>query len=208
MKKIFLIFTSLILIISMISLTSISNFDRFNGFNGFNIKCANAAVTQVGNILVYYGLSTDTKPVRSTLPIGSKFVETNTGRTFYYNGSSWVGANTYAVTDTVQMSAPGYSAPICTRGYNTLTWNLDIYNINTSVIVGLMVRTVKSGWRLAEAALTYTANGSYGITDPYISASDSAKLYWSSETGGTDTILTHNPVLSNSNTTITGNGTQ
>ena len=194
MKKIFLIFTIIGLILSGIGL---NNFDK-----------ANAAVNTVGNILVYYGLSTDTKPTRSTLPIGSKFVETDTGRTFYYNGSSWFNATSYAVIDTVQMSAPGYSAPICTRGYNTITWNYNVYNINTSLIVGLWVRTVKSGWRLAEAAITHTASGSYGITDPYISASDSAKLQWVSETGGTDAILTHNPVLSNSNTTVFGNGSQ
>jgi len=198
MKKYFLIFT---ILVSIIILSIPIN-------NSVIVSKANATVTTIGNILVYYGLSTDVKPTRSTLPIGSKFVETDTGRTFYYNGSSWFNSMSYAVTDTVQMTVPSYSAPVCTRGYNTITWNYNVYNINTSIVVGLYVRTLKSGWRLAEAALTHTANGSYGITSPYISASDSAKLGWTAETGGTDAILTHNVVLSNSNTIVSGNGSQ
>lgn len=49
-----------------------------------------------GNSLVYMGLSSDTKP---TAPIGSKFIETDTGKVFlYYNTATWTQVGVIAIT--------------------------------------------------------------------------------------------------------------
>lgn len=53
------------------------------------------AVKLEGSINRYLGLSTDDKPQSSytdTIPVGSSFMETDTGRIYRFNGSSWTFA--------------------------------------------------------------------------------------------------------------------
>jgi hypothetical protein len=51
------------------------------------------------NYFIYKGLSTDTKPTFTGRPFpessyrGAMFFETNTGRIFVFNGTSWVLSN-------------------------------------------------------------------------------------------------------------------
>ena len=46
------------------------------------------------NSLVYFGLSTDTKPIA---PIGSKFIETDTDKVYIYNNvATWMLVGTFS----------------------------------------------------------------------------------------------------------------
>lgn len=39
---------------------------------------------------IIYGLSTETKPTDSSIDVGVKFLETNTGKRWIYTGTAWV----------------------------------------------------------------------------------------------------------------------
>ena len=54
------------------------------------------AVVRVDKTPVFMGLSTDTKPVG--VPVGSKFLETNTGNVFIFDGSDWKDLSSGNVT--------------------------------------------------------------------------------------------------------------
>ena len=149
----------------------------------------------VGVIQSFQGLSTDSKTTTGIIT-GSTWKETDTGRRYIFNGSAWVVDAVVAGTDSVRMTATGVSAAVCPRGYQHLTWYFDIYNINTSVTIGLQVKKGTTPWRYAEAAIAYTANGNYGLTYLYAATADSMRLNWSAEAGGTAAIVTHNVGLS------------
>jgi hypothetical protein len=125
-----------------------------------------------------------------------EFKETDTGLVWIYNGTSWYLPSVSAVTDTTRKTASGVSAAVSTKGYQKATLYFTVYNINTSVTVGMQARTTNTAWRYVEGASTYTANGDYGLTWAHAATSDSLRWNWSAEVGGTDAIVTGNFALS------------
>lgn len=70
---------------------------------------------------VFRGLSSDTKPStdpagRGTLPVGSRFVEVDTGSLYDWNGSAWVAA-LYGTASNAYTSAPTVTRPANTTPY-------------------------------------------------------------------------------------------
>ncbi len=157
-----------------------------------------AEVNRVGGTQTFVGLSSDTKPSADE---GSTYIETDTGKKWLYDGSSWVVQAVSSVTDTTTLRAPGYSSAVwCGGGYTKLLWYFTVASINTSVGVVLQAKKGNSGWTNVFAdSLVYTANGSYGLEWENVALADSVRFRFYSEGGGTDALITHNVALAGGN---------
>jgi len=149
-----------------------------------------AAETYTTNIKLYQGLAADTKSTASDVTIGSIWHETDTGRTYRYNGSGWVIQleSAYAVGDTIVMFAPGNTDAIFSRGYNLGGYIIDINSVNTSVTGILQGKVGDQPWGAIVADSTiYTtdSNGVDGVLSGDIAVYDSLRWRWESEAGGT-----------------------
>jgi hypothetical protein len=132
----------------------------------------------------YIGLSTDTKP--STLNVvGDTFLETDTGRRFYWTGSAWTALDLLTTAGPDTLSAPGQTDPIYARGQKVAEFMYTVGSINTSVTVAMEGKKSVSAWTALGSTVTQTANGNYGIVDTNIAMYDSLRFNWSAEVGGT-----------------------
>ena len=145
----------------------------------------------------YYGTSVEAKPDDTLLtdPLtGWLYVETDTGVTFIYNGSTWVVQTIYAVGDSTgaSLAAPGSTEAIYVRGYNIAGFLFEITLKNTSVTIGLQGKVGTSGWTNVDTDPTvYTANGNEGIITTNLANLDSLRLNFSAEAGGSNAIITN-----------------
>lgn len=158
---------------------------------------AKAAVQLIRTIQTFQGLTSDTKP--SGVVAGSTFYETDTGKTFLYNGSSWLLKTNVAYSDTVAMFAPGVSRAVYSAGHKSVTWYYVVSAINTSVTVALQARKLPGAWTTIDANVSQTANGNYGLTWTAADTADSVRFNWLSEVGGTAAIIVQNACLAGGN---------
>jgi len=102
-----------------------------------------------------------------------------------------------AVTDTLTLSAPGYTAAVwCGSGFNKLLWYFKIASINTRVSVAVQVKKGNSNWTNVYAdSLVYTANGSYGLEWDNVALADSVRFRFIAEAGGSAALITQNVAL-------------
>lgn len=112
----------------------------------------------------YQGLSTDTKPTGPTVPVGSKYRETNTKRIFEWDGASWSLISVGGATSINDSGPAGY---VETR---TVIFNAEAdgvaYTTGTLAVVVGNIATL-SGFAAGKkrARLTYHAEG--GVL-PYV----------------------------------------
>jgi hypothetical protein len=78
---------------------------------------ADGTVTLLRAPQSYQGLSTDTKPTTGVL-FGATFRESNTGREFIYNGSSWFQNRKYVASSQGVLAAAAASTGIAAAGYS------------------------------------------------------------------------------------------
>jgi hypothetical protein len=150
---------------------------------------ATAEVKRVVGYQTYIGLSSDTKP--TTADEGSIFTETDTGKKWIWNGTTWVVQAITAVQDTVTYRAPGYTDPISVKGFQKVTWYFNIGSINTSVAMALLSKKGAGAWTAVRTDSTvYLSNGAYGLTWTNAATADSIKGRWIYEVGGSDALIT------------------
>ncbi len=153
-------------------------------------------VYELGIVTNYIGLSTDTKPSTGARN-GSMFMETDTGRSFIYNGSSWAINTVIGVKDTSTMRAPGTTTAISCAGYDKVVWNFTVSGINTSVSVAMQMKKGNGTWRSVDQdSIVYVANGNYGLAWSFVGDNDSTRFKWVAEGGGTDALITTSAGLS------------
>ena len=156
------------------------------------ITRSEATVRRLTNVYRYTGLSTDTKPTESVLA-GSTFLETDTGRSFIYDSSSWTSANENfvdAIPDT--LTAPGSGTAFYTKGYSIGAFQYTISSMNTTVVCAMQVKFGSSEWVGIGANTTQTTDGTYGFVSNEIASYDSTRFTFVSESGGTDAVVAIN----------------
>ncbi len=164
----------------------------------FGIYTADATVKLVSSLNNYTGLSTDTKPSGTTVPTGSIFVETDKGRSYIYNGSSWTLKTISSTTDTVALFAPANGVAASAAGFETCIVYYTISAINTSVTTALQLKAGNGGWAsVGSDSLIVTTNGVHGLEYTGVSAADSVRFKWISEAGGTTAVIIYNTKMSN-----------
>lgn len=98
------------------------------------------------------------------------------------------------------MTAPGYSMAVYSGGFTRMIWYFTVASKNTAVSVAVQGKKGNSDWTNIWAdSLRYTANGSYGLEWDNVSLTDSLRLRFVSEEGGTAATITHNVALSGGN---------
>ena len=156
------------------------------------ITQSEATVRRLTNIYRYAGLSTDTKPTDSVLT-GSTFLETDTGRSFIYDSSSWTSVNENFVDATPDtLTATGSATAFYTKGYSIGAFQYTISTINTNVVCAMQGKFGSSQWTTIGSNATQTANGNYGLVSNEIAIYDSLKFTFVSESGGTTAVIAIN----------------
>jgi len=159
------------------------------------IPLSQATVVKQSRFDHYFGLSSDTKPTLTGRDVGVTFYEADTRiRYTWCSNSNWIAEVPFAITATAAMTAPGNTAAVSARGYNTATWYFRITNINTSVTMILQGKVIGGKWGAIGADSTIYAtnsNGMDGLTTHNIATLDSIRGRFDSEAGGTDAGIEH-----------------
>jgi hypothetical protein len=109
-------------------------------------QSTDATVRIASRINNYIGLSTDTKPSGTTVPVGSTFTETDMGgRQLVYDGSSWVLGNGYT-SDPDTTTAKGSSVARAANGWAGYTVFCSLSGVSTSVLVYIEGKATGGGW--------------------------------------------------------------
>ena len=164
----------------------------------FAIGISQAAVTKLGTIARYEGISSDTKP--STAPMGSLFKCTDTGIVYEWNGSSWVLQPVRSIQDTITRTAPGDFVAIITSGYRHVTVGIKTASTNTSSTFRFLGKmTSLGGWGNYDSSDSTVITGNKTIFKTFDSVAglDSFKVEFTSEAGGTSVLPTVKYVLWN-----------
>ena len=159
------------------------------------IMILNATEVRITTTQRFQGLSSDTKSTTG-IRTGSTWYETDTGLTWIFNGTAWAVRPGLAVGDTTSLSAPGYSLPIYSKGYNVGGYLFNITLINTSATLILLGKAGDSVWSAISVDSTiYTSNGGKGLITSNAAVYDSLKLAFHSEKGGSDARIHYNSIL-------------
>jgi len=131
------------------------------------VSPAYATVKITSNALSYTGLSTDTKPSGTTVAVGSHFYETNTTRSYIWNGSVWGLAGAGFTTASTALVAKGSTAAVYAKGFSGFTLLVDATTVNTNLITYVEGKAEGGGWVNLNAtgdSTVITTNGAFGYT--------------------------------------------
>lgn len=82
----------------------------------------------------YMGLSSDTKPSGSIVKLGSSFIEKDTQRVFYYDGSSWVLCENVAASDSFPRTSVGNFPGMYCKGFSEVMFLLRSVGADTVTV--------------------------------------------------------------------------
>jgi len=138
------------------------------------------------------GLSTDTKPTSSVVYPGDKFIETDTGNVYIFNGTAWsiLGGVVSAGPDTLE--APAKSIAAVSTGFNSAAWYIDVSSIDTNITVYLEAKNNLSDWTNVNAngdSTIITLDGTTVLQYTGLAPADSTRIFFSGESGGTGAVL-------------------
>lgn len=131
------------------------------------VDTAYATVKATTSALFYTGLSTDTKPSGSTVATGSTLYETDTSRSYIYNGTTWVLAESGYTVAQSALVAKGSTSAVFAKGFVGFTLLVDVATVNTNLITYVEGKALSGGWANLNAAgdsTTITTNGTFGYT--------------------------------------------
>ena len=139
------------------------------------------------------GLSTDTKPTSSAVYPGDKFIETDTGHVYIYNGTAWglLGVAPVAA-DLDTLTTTGVSTAIDMTGFDSAAFYLSVSSIDTDITVYLEAKNNNSGWTNVNASGDSTVidlDGTTVLQWTGFAPADSSRVFWSGESGGTGAIV-------------------
>lgn len=150
------------------------------------VDTAYATVKATTGALFYTGLSTDTKPSGSTVATGSTLYETDTSRSYIYNGSTWVLAKSGYTVAQSALVAKGSTAAVFAKGFAGFTLLVDVTTVNTNIITYVEGKALSGGWANLNAvgdSTVITTNGTFGYT--FVGAVDSVRYTVSVGSGET-----------------------
>jgi len=153
---------------------------------------ASGAVIQVRkDTLGYQGLSSDSKPTTSAVRTGMEFYETDTGRIYRYDGSSWTIQQAVVTSALDTLTAPGNFKPVSTTGYSQVTFVFTDSLVATSATIqfrGKVAGLAPLDWFNLDAdsdsLVLLGANGTWARTYNFIACVDSVRIKVVSEAGG------------------------
>ena len=162
---------------------------------------AEAAVIYNNQWRSYTGLSTDTRPTLEEKHAGSTFTETDTGRAYIWNGSAWAGngipfsAGLFDDTTSKLTAAGQTSVAVYSRGFNVAGYYIETASIGTSATVRILGRTALTNWTAITDSTVITDDGNHFISTTLTALTDSLKLEFLSENGGTSATIDESYVL-------------
>lgn len=131
------------------------------------VSLAHATVKVTLNALQYTGLSTDTKPSGTTVAVGSHFYETDTTRSYIWNGSDWVLAGAGFTVASTTLTAKGSTNAVYAKGFSGFTLTADVTSVSTNLVTYVEGKAASGGWANLNAvgdSTVITTNGTFGWT--------------------------------------------
>jgi hypothetical protein len=152
---------------------------------------SNADIVLNKEINTYTGLSTDTKPTLAEKNAGSLFYETDKSMWYIWGGAAWtMKGGGYNTTSIDTLTAPSTASTVlAVNGFKEITYNVTADSINTNAIIAVLGKTTNGGWANLDAngdSTTFTSNKTLQLRYNGLASQDSVKLYFSSESGGTE----------------------